>query len=139
MRIDRLGEWNLAFMPAQMSLRVSSSYQPSGATGVMQNQIFQSHSEELSIPSLNIAVKNYRKGLTDYVNEFLALSRPYPGYNSPLVLRFIWGEELFSPCVMTEAQVISKDWYPNGEKAEVTISMTLRRVPYDQVIEVPDI
>ncbi|NER90366.1 hypothetical protein [Moorena sp. SIO3A2] len=135
-RLDRLGEWNFVIMPNQIRRRVISSFSPSGAIGQIQSQIFRNQTEELIIPSLNLEVKKYNKSLSDYLDSLVALSRPYPGLSSPLVLKFAWGQEIFTPCIIKELSILSNDWYSDGQVSRATVSLTLLRVPYDQVVNV---
>ena len=135
-RIDNLGQWKFMVMPLQMTTSVRASYRGSGGIGVIQSQQFQNYSEELRIPSINFSTKYARRDLGSYVDTFKELVKPVEGLFSPPVVAFSWGQQVFSPCVITDSSVIETDWFGNGVLAACTMSITLLKVPQGQVVTV---
>lgn len=136
LRKDNLGSWQFMVMPTRISKTYRSSYKSSGGIGSVRSQQFQYYEEELSIPSVSFSTKYYRKNLKTYVDDFLSLIKPIEAYSSPPVLAYVWGEEIFSPCIMTQASVAETDWFGDGILAACTMSITLLKVPLDQVVSV---
>lgn len=133
-RRDNQGDWKFIVMPTEIQTRHTSSYRASGSIGVMQSQQFQNYNEELSIPRVTFSTKYANKDLRQYVQSFINLIKPISSALSPPVLAFAWGQYVFNPCVITQATVTEKDWYSNAALATCTLSITLLKVPEDQVV-----
>lgn len=128
--------WDFLVMPDQFRQRTASNYQASGALGVRQNQIYQSSTEELFIPSLNLSTEGTGKHLSDYLDALKDLVNPLPGRFSPPVLSFRWGDTFFRPCVLTSCEVLQRNWLPNSLVTNATVSISLLKVPRDQIVDI---
>ncbi|NEO59315.1 MAG: hypothetical protein F6J98_02445 [Moorea sp. SIO4G2] len=137
-RWDGKGRWDFLYMPSRMTKEVTASYRSVGGTGGYQSQVFENLKKEFVIPGLNLSTKIEKRSLTDYLDDLEKLIQPIPKYHSPPVVAFTWGgRSIISPCVLISIREEQDDWFSDGQQAGVSLSLTLRKVPRDQVVSLP--
>lgn len=127
--------WSFLVMPDQIRGSAQANYRASGAIATTPNQIYQSTTEEIMIPSLNLSTEGMERSLTDHLQSLKNLTKNIPGKFSPPVLTFVWGESVLLPrCVLRSCDVVEQGWFPNSLISKATVSITLLAVPKDQVV-----
>lgn len=103
----------------------------------MPNQVYQSTTEELIIPSLHLSTEGLERSLSAHLQSLRNLVKNVPGKFSPPVLTFVWGESVLLPrCLLKSCDVTEQGWHPNSLVTKATVSLTLLSVPKDQVVNV---
>lgn len=100
------------------------------ATSTQAKQYYHTEGRELQVEGLLMETFRLGRSLRPILEQLQALLVPDVANQSlaPKVLNFIWGNQSFRPCVLTDINWTETSWL-NGEPATVELSMSLEEIP----------